>query len=169
MTGSLVNRPPSPLATVVRTGGTVSARFEREYATDVDDAWSVLTEPDRVARWLASVTIDSAGAGGGFRLAFGDGEARFAIDECDPPRTLAVRWLHGDGDSAVRVDLAATGERSTRLTLQHSRLEPRTATGYAAGWHVYLDALRAHVEGGTAPDWDVDWPRLESVYRETLD
>ena len=65
-----------------------AVRVENVYDTDLADLWSAITEPDRLARWVATVEGD-------LRLG-GMIEARFTstwegpgrIDVCDPPIAL---------------------------------------------------------------------------------
>ena len=49
--------------------GTGIARIERRFSTDVDDLWSALTDPSRLARWLGEVEGELR-LGGEFRAHF---------------------------------------------------------------------------------------------------
>ncbi|NUR06006.1 MAG: hypothetical protein HOQ45_03235 [Nocardioidaceae bacterium] len=46
------------LGTLRAADGTDTVRLEDRFDTDVDDLWSALTEPDRLARWLGAVDGD---------------------------------------------------------------------------------------------------------------
>ena len=69
-----------------------AVRVENVYDTDLADLWSAITEPDRLARWVATVEGD-------LRLG-GMIEARFTstwegpgrIDVCDPRTTSCSPW-----------------------------------------------------------------------------
>jgi uncharacterized protein YndB with AHSA1/START domain len=50
--------PDTLLGTITRTGDDAEATFERVYDTDAADLWAAVTEPDRLARWLAPVDGD---------------------------------------------------------------------------------------------------------------
>src|ERR1700760_4305441 len=80
-------------------------RIEDRYDTGVDDLWSALTDPDRVARWFGRVEGDLR-PGGEFRLhvdaAGMDSIGR--VETCEPPRRLRVTtretdesWREGSG------------------------------------------------------------------------
>lgn len=147
-------RPDEPIGTFIRGRDAVAVRLEREYATGLHDAWSVLTDPDRVARWLDPVTVRGQGPGATAQVHFDDGDADFRVVECTPPRALEVQWLHATSASTVRAELTSVGPGRTRLVLEHSRLTERMAPGYATGWHWYLSALRTEVDGGAHASWD---------------
>jgi uncharacterized protein YndB with AHSA1/START domain len=66
-------------------------RIEDRYDTGIDDLWSALTEPDRLARWYGQVDGDLR-PGGQFRLHVesADIDATGRVEECDPPRRLLI-------------------------------------------------------------------------------
>ena len=144
-----------------------AVRFERAYPTDIHDLWSALTEPDRVARWLAEVTGDLR-VGGRVTVHFDDGPAAFEVVTCECPHTLAARWLSDAGGSLVTARLASTNDGRTQLVLDHTGLRASSAPGYAAGWHYYLDALGPSLAGEPAPSWDSTFPALLAGYRERV-
>lgn len=49
--------------------GTRIVRIENCFDTDINDLWSLLTEPDRLARWLGKAERELR-AGGDFRATF---------------------------------------------------------------------------------------------------
>src|SRR5213595_1677420 len=71
--------------------GTGVVRIEDRYDTDIDDLWSALIDPRRLARWYGEVEGDLR-LGGEFRarvLASGwEGTGR--VETCEPPRRLLV-------------------------------------------------------------------------------
>src|SRR4029077_2316466 len=84
-------------------------RMEDRYDTDIDDLWSALTDPGRLARWLGEVEGDLR-LGGEYRFHFyasgsegtGRGRAR------EPPRRLLLTHGIGDPDvKAIEVTLTA--------------------------------------------------------------
>src|SRR5689334_25070086 len=60
------------LGTLGAADGRGVVRVEDRLDTDIDDAWSALTDPGRLARWLGRVEGDLE-AGGQFRASFHDG------------------------------------------------------------------------------------------------
>src|SRR5487761_1643640 len=66
-------------------------RIEDRYHTDIDDLWSALTDPRRLARWYGEVEGDLR-PGGEYRARlFASGwEGTGRIEACEPPRRLVT-------------------------------------------------------------------------------
>jgi uncharacterized protein YndB with AHSA1/START domain len=145
-----------------------AVRFERRYAASPEDVWAALTEPAKLSRWLAEAVAFDDRVGGTVDLRFGgdpDNVAAGAILTYEPPSLLEYEWhWPGQTTSSVRFELSRDGE-GTLLVLDHRGLPKDTATGYAAGWHAYLDRLSAQFEGD-APDWDERFSEVFPKYRE---
>ena len=133
--------------------------FRRSWPDPIEDVWSALTEPDRLARWIG--TYDGArGAGGAgtFTMTHEEGEhagEQMTILACEPPRRLVVEWVQQDAD-AWRVDLDLwTEDGRTFLTFVQVFPAGADVTDFAMGWHWYLDKFDAEVGGRPAPAvWD---------------
>ena len=141
-------------------GGARRLQFRRSWPDPIEDVWSALTEPQRLARWIGTYDGErGVGGAGTFRMTHeetaGDepaGEA-MTIVECDPPRRLVVEWT---AEQHWRVDLDLSVEDG-RTVLSFSQVfAPGTDVGdYAAGWHWYLDKFEAELVGRPQPaDWD---------------
>ena len=98
-------------------------RIEDRYDTDIDDLWSALTDPGRLARWYGQVEGDLR-PGGEFHLYIesNDVEGRGRVEACEPPRRLRLTtretdesWRKGRGaqpfDQTIEARLTADGER----------------------------------------------------------
>jgi uncharacterized protein YndB with AHSA1/START domain len=87
------NEGPGPriLGSLRSAAGAGVVRIEDRYDTGIDDLWSALTEPDRLARWYGQVDGDLR-PGGQFRLHVesADIDATGRVEECDPPRRLLI-------------------------------------------------------------------------------
>src|SRR5258708_10823353 len=105
------------------------ARIEDRYDTDIDDLWSALTDPGRLARWYGQVEGDLR-PGGEFRIYVesDDWHGNGRVDACEPPRRLLVTtreseesWQKGRGarpfDEAIAATLTAAGDQ-TGLVIQ---------------------------------------------------
>ena len=130
--------------------------FRRSWPDPIEDVWSALTEPDRMARWLGTYEGDrGAGGRGTFTMtheeqATGD---PMVILECDPPRRLVVEWLD-EMNWRVELDLAVEGA-GTVLRFTQAFAADTEVGDYATGWHWYLDKLDAEIGGGAPPaGWD---------------
>ena len=135
-------------------GSSGGARFDRTFATTVEDLWSCLVLPERLNQWFAPVS-------GTFVLAAATSSSLVSADRttgqvlvCEPPRLLEVTWRFPDQSvSLVRAELRAEGT-ATVLSLEHTELPLSQLAGYGAGWQAYLDALDGDLAGASATDWD---------------
>src|SRR4051812_45099275 len=89
-------------------------RIEDRFETDIDDLWSALTDPRRLARWLGKFEGDLK-LGGVFRahfLATGwEGTGR--VDACEPPHRFQTTSREEGSDELVReVWLTADGDQT---------------------------------------------------------
>src|SRR5262245_20970085 len=91
-------------------------RIEDRLRARVDDVWSALTEPGRLADWLGEVEGDLR-LGGEFRAHFfaSGWEGTGRVDVCEPPHRLVVLTKDEDaaGEHAIEVTLAADGNQTT--------------------------------------------------------
>lgn len=152
----------------VAGGGVV--RMQARYATDIDQLWSALTDPQRLARWYGDVTGDLR-VGGEFTafVPSSGWDGRGRIDACDPPRQLKVAmWEPDRTEEPLAVDLVSAGDH-TMLLLEKRGIGEDLAWAYAAGWHAHLEDLAAHLEGSDRADlgarWNTRFDELESTYR----
>ena len=110
-----------------------AVRAEDVYDTNIEDLWKACTEPDRLARWIATVSGDLQ-PGGSFHATFtssGTGPGR--IDACDPPNHLLLTMLPDTNDEQqIEAWLAAEGE-NTRLTVENRGLPLTELPFHAAG------------------------------------
>lgn len=156
----------TPLGQVLRDEDGVRLEFVRTYRDTVQDVWSVLTDPDRVARWLGTVSGDPST--GAVELVMTEDEgatpAAVTIVECTPPTSLVVDLPGPDGVWRLSATLHAE-DGVTSLVFVHRLAEPYDASSLGPGWHYYLDRLGAVVAGRAAPDdWNDYYPSLISAY-----
>ena len=150
-------------------GDRAGVRFERRYDATPEELWSALTEPDRLARWLADAEIDLR-VGGRFHLAWNESDGTQETDgtilALEPGRLLELNWTYpGEPDSVARFELRPDGD-GTILVLDHRGLPPAAIAGYGAGWHSHLDSLDAHLHGAQA-DWSTRFEELGPEYERT--
>lgn len=83
--------------------GTGVVRVEDRYDTDIDDLWSSITDPERLARWYGKVEGDLR-PGGAFTvyLESADLEGIGRVDTCEPPRRLQITTRESDESRATR-------------------------------------------------------------------
>lgn len=156
------------LGVVRAEGDRRSVRFERHYRATPEELWAALTEPEQLRGWLGEARIFEPRVGGRVGLQLGEGEEQAVggtVLACEPQRLLEYEWRWpGEHESVLRLELRADGD-GTLLVLDHRLLPATAATGYAAGWHAYLDLLALELEG-THGDWGERFAELLPAYRE---
>lgn len=153
------------LGAIEATGETRSLHFDRVFPYPPEKVWSALTEPDRLAQWFTTADVD-AREGGSVSFDFGEhGVCSGRITAYEPPKVLEYEWVFPDGPrSVVRWELRGESG-ATQVSIAHTLMPPDSATGYAAGWHAYLDSLDAHL-AGTTNDWQQRFEALHPLYTE---
>jgi uncharacterized protein YndB with AHSA1/START domain len=147
--------------------GSGTVRMEEVYDTPPADLWSAVTEPERLARWVAEVT-GNLRPGGDFHARFTSGwDGPGRVDVCDPPRRLLATMSPGTTDETViEATLADEGGR-TRLVIEERGIPLAEIAGHGAGWQAHVEDLAAHLAGLDAGDWRERWVELGPVYSDS--
>ena len=124
-----------------------------------DEAFALLTEPDRLRRWqTVSARVDLR-AGGEYRWTVTPGHvAAGTFREVEPGKRVVFGWgWEGNPDllpdaSTVTVTVEPA-EGGCRVTLEHEGLTEEQAVHHAEGWNHYFERLeKAAVAGDAGPD-----------------
>ena len=162
------------LGTLRAEGDTGTVRMEDRFETDIDDLWSALTEPSRLARWLGEVEGDLR-VGGAFRSRFfaSGSENTGVVEACEPPRHFRVVTTHvhkPDEPHPIEVWLREEGAH-TSLVLEQRGLPLSLLHAYGAGIQIHVEDLGAHVTGREPAPCERDdtatearWQQLEAIY-----
>jgi len=126
--------------------GTCELRITRRYEATPAEVWRALTEPESIARWLATPVDVRLAPGGSFELALGDDSRVDArVREVEPERVLELDWHYaGEERSVVRFELHAE-DGGTVLVLDHARIEAPLGMAYISRWSSALARLDAEV------------------------
>jgi uncharacterized protein YndB with AHSA1/START domain len=160
---------PRILGSLRTEDGLGVVRMEDRYDTDIDDLWSAITDPARLARWYGEVKGDLR-PGGEFDFRIPDAlEGKGRVDVCEPPQRLVVTmrdedprpgqpeetvtevWLTADGDQTILV----AEDRGLPLHLLHF---------YGAGVQMHVENLAAHITGREPGDSEARWEELVPAY-----
>jgi uncharacterized protein YndB with AHSA1/START domain len=155
------------LGTLRSADGKGIVRMEDRYDTDIDDLWSALTDPRRLARWIAEVEGDLR-LGGQFRARFTSGwEGTGHVEVCEPPRRLLVVTTETGkpDDQVIEATLTSDGEQ-TILVIEERGLPLEHLAAYGAGWQVHVEDLAAHLAGRERCDIKARWEELIAAYRD---
>jgi len=144
-----------------------AVRVEHVYDTDLDDLWSAITEPERLARWVATVEGDLR-LGGTIQARFTSSwEGPGRIDVCDAPNHLVLTMEPGtDEEAVIEAVLTAEGER-TRLVVEERGLPLNVLYQHGAGWQAHVEDLGHYLAGGEST-WRARWQELAPTY-EAMD
>ena len=175
MTGNA--RPGTRILGSLRSAdGAGVVRIEDRYDTGIDDLWSALTDPGRLARWFGQVEGDLR-PGGQFRLyleSAGDRTGR--VDACEPSRRLLVTiretdesYQRGRGvppfDEAIEATLTADGDQ-TILVIEVRGMPLDAIAFYGVGWQIHAENLAAYLTGRTRGDTKARWDDLVPAYQK---
>lgn len=152
-------------------------RIEDRYDTTIEDLWTALTDPTRLARWYGRVEGDLR-PGGQFTsyIEANDIESAGRVDACEPPRRLQVTtretdesYERGQGvppfDARIEVTLIAVGDQ-TDLTIQVRGMPLDKIAFFGAGWQIHAENLATYLAGRERVDTEVRWGELVPPYQE---
>jgi uncharacterized protein YndB with AHSA1/START domain len=142
-------------------------RIQDRFDTDIDDLWSAITDPLRLARWIGEVEGDLR-LGGEFRFRFvatgSEGTGR--VDACQPPRRLLLTMALGKPEEDVlEVTLAADGGQII-LVWEERGMPLDMLAAYGAGIQVHVEDLAAYLDGRERCDAAARWNELMPAYRD---
>jgi uncharacterized protein YndB with AHSA1/START domain len=156
--------------------GSAIVRLEDHYDTSIDDLWSALTEPGRLARWYGRVEGDLR-EGGTVRTHIDDAgmDTTGVVEVCDPPRRLRVTsretdesYQGGQGvppfDEIIEATLTPDGDR-TSLVVEVRGMPLDKVHFYGTGWQLHIENLAAYLAGRQRDDSEAHWDALVSAYQ----
>ena len=148
--------------------GKGAVRMEDRFDTDIDDLWSALTDPGRLARWLGEVAGDLR-LGGEFRARFYSSgwEGTGRVEACEPPRRLLLLTMHArqQDEHFIEATLTADGDQ-TILVWEERGMPVDLLAAYGAGIQVHVEDLAAHIAGRERCDADARWNELQPAYQD---
>ena len=155
----------TPVGSVRAVDGKGTVRMEDRFATGIDDLWSALTDPSRLAQWIATVEGDLR-LGGEFQARFtSTWEGTGRVDVCEPPRRLAVTLYDEEGEGVVEAELTPDGEY-TRLVVEERGFPLNVVAAHGAGWQAHIEDLAAYLAGRPTSDWRARWQELSAAYND---
>ena len=165
------------LGSLASADGKGVVRIEDRYDTGIDDLWSALTDPERLARWYGQVAGDLR-PGGEFRLfiAADDLDLIGRVAACEPPHRLLVTtretdesYQRGQGvppfDEVVEATLTADGAQ-TVLVIQVKGMPLNVVAFYGTGWQLHAEGLAAYLAGRERGDIEARASELVPRYQE---
>ena len=141
-------------------------RIEERFDTDVDDLWSALTDPRRLARWIGEVEGDLR-LGGEFRFSFfaSGSEGTGRIEACEPPRLLLLTMaLDQPDEDVIEATLTADGDQ-TILVWEERGMPLSQLAAYGAGVQIHVEDLAAYLAGCERRDAAARFGELFPTYQ----
>jgi uncharacterized protein (TIGR03086 family) len=121
-----------------------------------DDAFALVTQPERLRRWMTVSAYVELRAGGSYRWTVVPGaHAAGTVREVVPGRRVVLGWGWDEGvtppadGSLLTVTIEPAGDGS-RVTLVHEGLTAEEEANHAAGWDHFLERLESAATTGDA-------------------
>jgi len=146
-------------------------RMEDRFDTGIDDLWSALTDPRRLARWYGEVAGDLRPGGEFHARVPSAGEATGRVDACEPPRRLLLTMRDADpqpgqpDETVIEAQLAADGGQ-TILVVEERGMPLDLLAAYGAGVQIHVENLAAHLAGRQPGDTGARWDELLPAYQD---
>ena len=159
------------LGTLRAEDGVGVVRIELLTASPVDEVWTAVTDPARLARWLGEIEGDLR-VGGAFRGRWfpsgWDGSGR--VLECEPgTRFLVESAEEGNPLTTDELVLTAEGLGSTRVVLTKRGAPLAWIAAFGVGLQIHLENLDASLAGAGPVDPDPFWAELLPQYERLAD
>ncbi len=145
-------------------GGKGAVQMDSLYPTHPEDLWSAIADPERLARWIATIEGDLQ-LHGAFTASFTSGwtgEGR--VEECEPPHRLLLSMMPGTADETViEARLTVEGD-ATRLVIEERGIPLAEIGGHGAGWQAHAEDLHRLVRWSEPSNWKARWIELRPHY-----
>jgi uncharacterized protein YndB with AHSA1/START domain len=143
-------------------------RMEDRFDTDIDDLWSALTDPRRLARWIGEVEGDLR-LGGEFRTHFfaSGSKSTGRVEACEPPQRLLLLTKHVDKPFELVIEATLTADGGqTVLVVEERGMPLNLLHGYGAGIQIHFEHLADHIAGRVPRD--IEDSNIEARWDELL-
>jgi uncharacterized protein YndB with AHSA1/START domain len=143
-------------------------RIEDRFDTDIDDLWSALTVPRRLARWMGEVEGDLR-LGGEFRARFfaSGWEGTGRVEACEPPRRLLLLTMQPGQPDEHFIEATLTADGGQTILVWEERGMPLDQlAAYGSGIQVHVEDLAAYLAGRGRCDADARWNEILPAYQE---
>jgi uncharacterized protein YndB with AHSA1/START domain len=147
--------------------------MEDRFDTDVDDLWSALTDPDRIAHWFGEVEGELS-QGGEFRVRIAlAGKRTGQVEACEPPQRLLLTMRDPDPQpgqpeqTVIEAQLIAEGAQ-TSLVWEERGMPVDLLPAYGAGIQIHVEHLADYIGGQDLRNVEARWNELLPAYEARL-
>ena len=143
-------------------------RMEDRFDTEIDDVWSALIDPSRLARWYGEIEGDLR-LGGEYRAhLFASGwEGTGRVEACEPPQRLLVRIKDADEPDENEIEAVLTADGDQTIVVWEERGMPlEMLSAYGAGVQLHVEDLADYLAGRERrEDAKARWDELHPAYQ----
>ena len=143
-------------------------RIEERFDAHIDEVWSALTEPERLARWYGEIEGELR-VGGTYsaHLHASGWEGTGRVEECEPPGRFVVVSKEPDDakETSTEVNLTGDGDQTVLVVEQHG-LPLDLLWAYGAGLQIHVEDLAAHIVGRERADAKTRFDELTPAYTD---
>ena len=144
-------------------------RVEARFDTDIDDVWSALTDPSRLAGWYGEVEGDLRVGGECHLRLFASGwEGNGRVEACEPPQRLLVRIKDADEPDENDIEAMLTPDGNQTIVVWEERGMPLDLlSAYGAGVQIHVEDLADYLAGrDRRDDSKARWDQLHPAYQD---
>jgi uncharacterized protein YndB with AHSA1/START domain len=143
-------------------------RMEDRFEAGIEEVWSALTEPERLARWYGAIEGELRVGGELQAQVHASGwEGTVRVEECEARRRFLVVSKDPDepGEDSTEVTMTGDGDQ-TSLVVEQRGLPLDLLWAYAAGLQIHLEDLAAHIAGHERAETAARFDALKPVYQD---
>ena len=157
------------LATIQQQQHNYIVKFKRPLSHSVDAVWTVLTENEKLQKWMNNLEIIDLRKNGIIHFNMNDGTNAYeeiAITDYAKKEVLEFDW----GKDTVRFELSPTNSGSILVLLESiGELTDHTPKDLA-GWHVCLGLLSDLLNGTIHEEFPIEeWQKWFAEYKQLVD
>ncbi len=157
------------LATIQKQQNSYIVNFNRPLSHSVDAVWAVLTENDKIQKWMNNLEIIDLRKNGKIRFNMNNGTDTYleiTITDYVVKEVLEFDW----GKDTVRFELSPNCNGSILVLLESIGELTEHTPKDLAGWHVCLDLLSDLLNGTVHEEFPMEeWQKYFTKYKQIVD
>ncbi|KOP80982.1 activator of Hsp90 ATPase 1 family protein [Lysinibacillus sp. FJAT-14745] len=157
------------LATIQKQQNNYIVKFNRPLSYSVDAIWTVLTENEKLQKWMNNLEIIDLRKNGKIHFNMNDGTNAYqeiAITDYAEKNILEFDW----GKDTVRFELSPTSSGAILVLLETIGELTEHTPKDLAGWHICLDLLSDLLNGTVHEEFPMEvWQKWFAEYKQLVD
>ncbi|PEA24521.1 activator of Hsp90 ATPase 1 family protein [Bacillus cereus] len=153
------------LAVIDKRGNEYVVQFDRYFSYSIEEVWSVLTDNNKLKKWMSNLQIENLKTGGIIKFDMMDGSfINIDILECQLNSVLEFTW---DKDH-VRFEIHKEENGSLLLLKEYIHELTDHTPKDIAGWHICLDLFSSVLEGEEKEFSKSEWQQWFERYKDKI-